>query len=74
MQYAPPLMCSTFQFTVLGLILEHTSTRLTQIMCSAAKVERQGLIKGSDNGDGGSEGGDGDDDDDGTNAALSSMR
>ena len=43
-------------------------------MCSAAKVERQGLIKGSDNGDGGSEGGDGDDDDDGTNAALSSMR
>ena len=38
------------------------------------KEERQGLIKGSDNGDGGSEGGDGDDDDDGTNAALSSMR
>ena len=67
----PPLMCSTFQFTVLGLILEHTSTRLTQIMCSAAaKVETtvKRLIKGSDNGDGGSEGGDGDDDDDGTNA------
>ena len=71
----PPLMCSTFQFTVLGLILEHTSTRLTQIMCSAAKVETtKAYQRGSDNGDGGSEGGDGDDDDDGTNAALSSMR
>ena len=45
MQYDPPLMYSTFQFTVLGLILEHTSTRLTQIMCSAAKVEYEATTK-----------------------------